>query len=82
MAVDIEKLKQISAERLYEDEGFLSGLREKYGDEEGEKKFKELEAVIIKKVDDFIYLNDEDKIREAMDEFVHQLKEDTLSDKV
>ena len=75
MSVDIEKLKQLSADRLYEDEGFLSELRNKYGDEDGERKFKELETIIINKVDDFLYLDDEDKIMEEMYKFIRELKD-------
>lgn len=80
MGIDLEMIKQMSAERLCEDEGFLSELREKFGDEEGQKKFLELENIIIEKVDDFKDLDDHDKIMEEMGKFIRKLKDDILSE--
>ncbi len=82
MGIDLEMIKQMSAERLSEDEGFLSELREKFGDEEGQKKFLELENIIIEKVDDFKDLNDHDKIMEEMGKFIRKLKDDVLSEDI
>ncbi|MCK4667734.1 tRNA (N6-threonylcarbamoyladenosine(37)-N6)-methyltransferase TrmO [Candidatus Dependentiae bacterium] len=82
MGIDLEMIKQMSAERLCEDEGFLSELREKLGDEGGQKKFLELENIIIEKVDDFKHLNDHDKIMEEMGIFIRKLKDDILSEDI
>lgn len=80
MGIDLEMIKQMSAERLSEDETFLSELREKFGDEVGEKKFLELENIIIEKVEDFKHLNDQEKILEEMGKFIRKLKDDVLSE--
>ena len=78
--MDLEKIRQICAEQLYEDEVFLSELRNKFGDEGGEKKFHELEKIIIEKVDDFKDYNDSEKILEEMGKFIRQLKDQTLEE--
>ena len=72
---NIERLKQMASEMLYEDEGFLVALREKFGNIEGEKVLKKLETKAINKVKDFLYLNDEEKILTELGKFIKKLKD-------
>lgn len=72
--MDLEKIKQVSCEMLYDDETFFDELRKKYGNDNGQKKFHLLEKKIINEVDNLSRDNDENEISEKIAVFIRNLK--------
>lgn len=73
--MEIEKIKQLASEMLYENETFLDELREKYG-EKGMEILQSLERSILKKVEKIDTSLNDDKIRDEIYKMISELKKE------